>query len=163
MSTLTQQDMQRLTLSSHQVNSDDYSHAELPELNATPRDHQSESVNLPSTGLASPGLQSILSADSEGKETYRHSKIRSSTEKEMGSPSVMEVHKEVAHAPTERKKTRPWLFFIFGALACLVIGLAVGLGVGLTRKRYYLSLRAPLIPWKYADIRAVKFDDYTCN
>ena len=146
MSTLMQHNWQHLTVSSQNVNSDDFSQAELPGLNTTSADHQSESVNLTSTGLASPGLQSILSADSEGKETYRTSKIRNSTEKEMGSPSVIEDHKEVAHVAPERKKTRPWLFIIIGAIACLIIGLAVGLGVGLTRKRYYLSSRAPSIP-----------------
>lgn len=138
--------MQRLTVSPQYINSDDFSQAELPELNGTPADHQSESVNITSTGLASPGLQSTLSADSEGKETYRNSKFRNPTEKEMGNPSVIEDHKEVAYGATERKKSRPWLFIIIGAIACLVIGLAVGLGVGLTRKRYYLSLRAPSIP-----------------
>ena len=146
MSTLMQQNWQHLTASSQPANSDDFSQAGLPEFNATSADHQSESVNATSPGLASPGLRSILSADSEGKEAYRNSQIRNSTEKEMGSPSVVEDHKEVAHAAPERKKRRPWLFLILGALACLVIGLAVGLGVGLTRKRYCLSLKAPSIP-----------------
>lgn len=136
MSTLVQQNMQRLTVSSQQINFDDFSQAELPEISSTSADDHSEGVNLTNNGLASPGLRSMLSADSEGKETYRTSKVLSSTEKEMGSPSVIEYHKEVAHTATERKKPKPWLFFIIGAIACLIIGLAVGLGVGLTRKRY---------------------------
>ena len=148
MSTIVEQNMQRLTGSSQHVNLDDFSQAELPEISSNSADDHSEGVILTSTGLVSPGLQSILSADSEGKETYRTSKIRSSIEKEMGSPLAIEDHKEVVHAATERKKRRPWLFFILGAIACLIIGLAVGLGVGLTRKRYevwelsqYLSIK----------------------
>ena len=136
MSTSVKQKMQRLPVSSQQFNLDNFSQAEPPEMSSTSADDHSEGVILTSTGLASPGLQSVLSADSEGKETYRTSKIRSSSEKEMGSPTVIEDHKEVAHTTTERKKPRPWLFLILGAIACLIIGLAVGLGVGLTRKRY---------------------------
>lgn len=128
--------MQRLTVSPQHVNLDDFSQAELPEISSTSADDHAEGVILTSNGLASPGLQSILSADSEGKETCRTSKFRSSIEKEMANPSVIEDHKEVAHTATERKKQKPWLFFIIGAIACLIIGLAVGLGVGLTRKRY---------------------------
>ena len=128
--------MQRVTGWSQHVNLDDFTQTELPEMNSTSADDHSEGVNLTSTGLTSPGLQSVLSADSEGKETYRKSQIRSSIEKEMGSPTVIEDHKEVAHTAAERRKRGPWLFFIIGALACLIIGLAVGLGVGLTRKRY---------------------------
>ena len=128
--------MQRLPVLPQHINLDDFSQAQLPEISSTSADDHSEGIILTSNGLASPGLQSILSADSEGKETCRTSKIRSSTEKEMASPSVIEDHKEVAYTATERKKQRPWLFFIIGAIACLVIGLAVGLGVGLTRKRY---------------------------
>ena len=136
MSTHVQQNMQRLTVSSQHVNLDYFPQAELPEISSTSADDHSEGVILTSNGLASPGLRSILSADSEGKETYRTSQIRNSTEKEMGSPSVIEDHKEVAHTAPERKNKKPWLFFIIGAIACLIIGLAVGLGVGLTRKRY---------------------------
>ena len=136
MSTIVEQKMQRLTGSSQHVNLDDYFQGELPEISSNSADDHSEGVILTSTGLVSPGLQSVLSADSEGKETYRTSKIRSSIEKEMGSPLAIEDHKEVVHAATERRKTRPWLFLILGAIACLIIGLAVGLGVGLTRKRY---------------------------
>ena len=136
MSTHVEHNMQRLPVSSQQINLDDFSQAELPEMSSISADDHSEGVILTSTGLTSPGLQSVLSADSEGKETYRKSQIRSSIEKEMGSPTVIEDHKEVAHTATERKKTRPWFFLIIGAIACLIIGLAVGLGVGLTRKRY---------------------------
>lgn len=146
MSTFMQQNMQHLPVSSQHGYSDDYSQAGPPEFNATSAYHQSESVHPSSPSIASPGLRSILSADSEGKEAYHNSQMRSSTEKEMGSPSVVEDHKEVAHAAPERKKSRPWLLIIIGAIACLIIGLAVGLGVGLTRKRYYLILRAPSIP-----------------
>ena len=136
MAALGQQKMQRLTASSQQGNIDDSPQVELPERNSTYLDHQSERGSSPkSNGLASPGLQSILSEESEGKEAYRTFGIRHSTEKEMVSPAVAEEKQEVAHPASKRRKN-PWLFFIVGAIACLVIGLAVGLGVGLTRKRY---------------------------
>ena len=124
MSALAQQKMQ---VSSQHSNLDDSTPAELPEMNSISVDHHLEGGNPTSNSLASPGLQSILSADSEGVERYQTTK---------GSPSIIKDNNEVAHQAPERKKTKPWLFFIIGAIACLIIGLTVGLGVGLTRNRY---------------------------
>ena len=140
MATIEEKKMQRLTGSyAPEVNMDSSYRVELPERNSTYVDHHSEGGTSPvSNGLASPGLGSVLSAESEGKETYRTFGIRNSTEKERVSPPVVENGKEVAHPPPKRRK-RPWVFFIIGAIACLVIGLAVGLGVGLTRKRYWIE------------------------
>ena len=136
-----QQKMQRLTASySQEGNMDTSYRVELPERNSTYLDHHSDGGTSPmSNGVASPGLQSILSAESGEKETYRTFGIRNSVEKEMVRPAAVDGDKEVAHPPRDRTK-KPWLFFIIGAIACLVIGLAVGLGVGLTRKRYRLVL-----------------------
>ena len=140
MATVGEKKMQRLTGSyAPEVNMDSSYRVELPERNSTYMDHHSEGGTSPmSNGLASPGLGSILSAESEGKETYRTFGIRNSAEKEMVSRSVVGDDIEVARPPPERRK-KPWLFFIIGAIACLVIGLAVGLGVGLTRKRYWME------------------------
>ncbi|KAL2053207.1 hypothetical protein ABVK25_006532 [Lepraria finkii] len=144
MATIEEKKMQRLTGSyAPEVNMDSSYRVELPERNSTYVDHHSEGGTSPvSNGLASPGLGSVLSAESEGKETYRTFGIRNSTEKERVSPPVVENDKEVAHPPPKRRK-RPWVFFIIGAIACLVIGLAVGLGVGLTRKSSNTAAPAP--------------------
>ena len=123
-------------VSSQHGNLDDSSRAELPEMNSVPVDYHLEGGNLTSNGLASPGLQSVLSAGSEATETYHTTKAVNSTGRGMGSPSIIKDNSEVAHQAPERKKKKPWLFFIIGAIACLIIGLALGLGVGLTRKRY---------------------------
>lgn len=133
-----EQKLQRLTGSyAPEVDSfkmDSSYRVELPERNSTFIEHQSDGGTSP---MASPGLGSVLSAESEGKEMYQTFGIRNSAEKEMVSPSLVENEgKEVASPPRERRK-RPWLLLIIGAIACLVIGLAVGLGVGLTRKRYF--------------------------
>ncbi|KAL2038406.1 hypothetical protein N7G274_008745 [Stereocaulon virgatum] len=135
MATPGEQKLQRLTGSyAPEVDSfkmDSSYRVELPERNSTFMEHRSDGGTSPMT---SPGLGSVLSAESEGKEMYQTFGIRNSAEKEMVSPSIAENEgKEVARSPPERRK-RPWLFLIIGAIACLVIGLAVGLGVGLTRK-----------------------------
>ncbi len=125
-------------VSSQHGNLGDSSRAELPDMNSISVDHHLEGRNITSSGLASPGLQSVLSAGSEATETCHTTKARNSTEKAMGSPSIIRDNEEVAHAASERKKRKPWLFFIVGAIACLIIGLAIGLGVGLTRKGYWV-------------------------
>ena len=129
-----------------QQNLDGSSQAERTETKSISVDHNLEGGNLISNGLASPGLECVLNADSEGMETYCIAKARDSTEKEVCrrnptekevcSPSAIEDDKEVAHQALEQKKTTPWLFFSTAAIVCLIIGLAIGLGVGLTRKGY---------------------------
>ena len=119
--------MQRLTVSSQHGNLDDSTPAELPEINSISVDHHLEDGNPTSNSPESPGLRSALSTDSEGVEKYHTTK---------GGPSIIKDNNEVAHQAPERKKTKSWLLFILGAIACLIIGLTVGLAVGLTRKRY---------------------------
>lgn len=85
-------------------------------------------VDLPSPGPASPGLESLRTPDQTEKEYMPHS-----TEKELWEQPALEVSDKNPDKPP-RRRTRPLLFWIIGLVACLVIGLAIGLGVGLTRK-----------------------------
>ena len=148
MSSLSQQRMQRLT-GSYQQSQDgkpgiDASYrVELPERHSTFMEHNTESEGgasplgngIASDGLASPGLQSIMSEESGEKQTYRTYGPRHSTEKEMVPQSLTGYDKEVHHQPQPRRNKRYWIFLIIACITCIVIGLAVGLGVGLTRKR----------------------------
>lgn len=84
--------------------------------------------DLASPDPASPGLESLRTPDPTEKEYTPHS-----TEKEYFEQPALEVsdRKPVGSRNLWRK---PSLFWIVGLVACLVIGLAIGLGVGLTRK-----------------------------
>ena len=89
-------------------------------------DHTSPDYASPDP--ASPGLHSLRTPDPTEKEYNPLS-----TEKEFWDQPALEVSDR--RTPTPRKnKRRPLLFWIVGLIACLVIGLAIGLGVGLTRK-----------------------------
>ena len=85
-------------------------------------------LDLPSPDPASPGLESLRTADQTEKEYMPHS-----TEKELWEQPALEVSDKKSDKPP-RRRSRPLLFWIVGLVACLVIGLAIGLGVGLTRK-----------------------------
>lgn len=128
--------MQRLTVSSQYGNVDNSSQAELPEIDSISMDHRLEGGNIISNGLTLSELQSALQTDYEGIETHRTTKAPDLTEKELSSPSIIKGNKDTTHQVPKRNKKKPWLFFMLGAIACLIIGLAVGLGLGLTRKRY---------------------------
>ncbi len=149
MSSLSQQRMQRLTGSYPQSQDgkpgiDASYRVELPERHSTFMEHNTESEGgasplsngIASDGLASPGLQSVMSEESGEKQTYRTYGPRHSTEKEMVPPSLVGYdNKEVHHPPQQRRNKKYWIFLIIACITCIVIGLAVGLGVGLTRKR----------------------------
>ena len=121
--------MQRLTVSSQHGILDDSTPAELPEINSISVDHHLEDENPTNNSLTLPGLRSVLSTDFEGVEKYHTTK---------GSLSIIKDNNEIAHQAPERKKTKSWLFLILIAVAYLIIGLPVGLGVGLTRNRYLI-------------------------
>lgn len=148
MSSLSQQRMQRLTGSYLQSQDnkpgvDSSYRVELPERNSAFMEHHTDSEGgaspmsniVASDGLASPGLQSVMSEESGEKQTFRTYGPRHSTEKEMVPPSLVGYDKEVHHQPQQRRNKRYWIFLIIACITCIVIGLAVGLGVGLTRKR----------------------------
>ena len=109
---------------------------QLTETNSIPMNHNLKGGNITSNSLTSPGLEVVLNADSEGIEPCHIAEARDSTEKEVCSPSAIEDDKEVAPQASKRNNIKPWFFFTIGTIACLIIGLAIGLGVGLTRKWY---------------------------
>lgn len=76
----------------------------------------------------SPGLQSLRIPDPTEKIYTPHS-----TEKEFWDQPALEVSERRSDTPRSHAR-KPLLFWIIGLVACLVIGLAIGLGVGLTRK-----------------------------
>ena len=151
MASLSQQRMQRLTGSymPHQDGKlappgmDTSYRVELPERHSTFMEHHADSEGrtsplsngVASDGLASPGMESVLSAESGEKQTFRTYGPRHSTEKEMVPPSIAGYDKEVHHPPQQGRRKRYWFFLIIACITCIIIGLAVGLGVGLTRKR----------------------------
>ena len=106
---------------------------QLTETNSIPINPNLEGGNITSNSLTSPGLEVVLH---EGIEPCHIAEARDSTEKEVCSPSAIEDDKEVAPQASKRNNIKPWFFFTIGTIACLIIGLAIGLGVGLTRKRY---------------------------
>lgn len=106
---------------------------QLIQTNSIPINHNLESGSITSNSLTSPGLEVVLH---EGIEPCHIAKARDSTKKEVCSPSVTKDDKEVAPQASERNKIKLWFFFTIGIIACLIMGLAIGLPVGLTRRRY---------------------------
>lgn len=108
---------------------------ELPDRNSTVSplqtgqfSPQKSPVSPQSDPVSSPGLESLRDIVDE-KGEYP---IADQPEKEYYPPddSAPEVHQRPVEKP---RKDKRWLFWVIALVACTVIGLGVGLGVGLTR------------------------------